>query len=48
MAFERVGPEGEEALEKDLRAYLENANSAAPDRGLVIEPEYLRVIATRA
>src|SRR4029077_2135692 len=47
MAFERVGPEGEEALTADLRAYLEEANTAG-DRALVLEPEYLRVIATRA
>ena len=47
MAFERVGPEGEEALETDLRAYLEKNNTAG-DRGLVLEAEYLQVIATRA
>jgi SAM-dependent methyltransferase len=44
-AFERVGPEGEAALEADLRAFLEEANTS--DRALVIEPEYLQVIATR-
>jgi len=47
VAFERVGPEGEEALEADLRTYLEEAN-AAGDRALVLEPEYLQVVATRA
>jgi SAM-dependent methyltransferase len=47
VAFERVGPEGEEALEADLRAYLEDSNTAG-DRALVIEPEYLQVVATRA
>jgi ubiquinone/menaquinone biosynthesis C-methylase UbiE len=47
MAFERVGPEGEEALTADLRAYLEDANVAG-DRALVLEPEYLQVVATRA
>ena len=47
VAFERVGPEGEEALEADLRAYLEEANTAG-DRALVLEPEYLQVVATRA
>ncbi len=47
MAFERVGPEGEEALEADLRAYLERNNTAG-DRGLVLEAEYLQVVATRA
>lgn len=46
-AFEKVGPEGEEALTQDLRAMLTEANTAG-DRALVIEPEYLRVIATRA
>lgn len=47
MAFERVGPDGEQALEADLRAYLEEHN-AAGERALVLEAEYLRVIATRA
>lgn len=46
-AFERVGPEGEAALAADLRAYLEGANTAG-ERALVLEPEYLQVIATRA
>ncbi len=43
----RVGPEGEAALTADLRAFLEEANTAG-DRALVLEPEYLQVIATRA
>jgi SAM-dependent methyltransferase len=47
VAFERVGPDGEAALEADLRRFLEEANTAG-DRALVLEPEYLRVIATRA
>jgi hypothetical protein len=47
MAFDRVGPEGEEALEADLRAQLEKCNTAG-DRAFVIEPEYLQVVATRA
>jgi len=47
VAFERVGPEGEAALEADLRAFLEEGNTAA-DRALVLEPEYLEVVATRA
>jgi ubiquinone/menaquinone biosynthesis C-methylase UbiE len=47
MAFEKVGAEGEEALAADLRAFLEEANTAG-ERALVIEPEYLQVIATRA
>ena len=46
-AFEKVGPEGEEALAADLRTYLEEANTAG-ERALVIEPEYLQVVATRA
>ena len=47
VAFERVGPEGEAALEADLRKFLAEANTAG-DRALVLEPEYLQVIATRA
>ena len=47
VAFERVGAEGEEALTNDLRAYLEEANTAG-ERALVLEPEYLQVVATRA
>jgi ubiquinone/menaquinone biosynthesis C-methylase UbiE len=47
VAFERVGSEGQEALESDLRAYLEQANTAG-DRALVLEAEYLEIIATRA
>lgn len=47
VALERVGPEGEEALVADLRAVLEENNTAG-DRGLVLKPEYLQVIATRA
>jgi SAM-dependent methyltransferase len=45
-AFEKVGPEGAAALEADLRAYLEDVSS--DDRALVLEPEYLRVVAIRA
>lgn len=47
VAFERVGPDGEAALEADLRGFLAEVNTAG-DRALVIEPEYLQVIATRA
>ncbi|HEX7058788.1 MAG TPA: methyltransferase domain-containing protein [Solirubrobacterales bacterium] len=47
MAFERVGSEGEEALAADLIAFLEASNTAG-DRALVLEAEYLRVIATKA
>jgi len=46
-AFERVGPDGEAALEADLIGYLEQANTAG-DRALVTKSEYLQVIATRA
>jgi ubiquinone/menaquinone biosynthesis C-methylase UbiE len=46
-AYERVGPEGEQALTDDLRSFLEAANTAG-DRGMVLEAEYLEVVATRA
>lgn len=46
-AFDRVGPDGEAALEADLRSQLERANTAG-NGALVLEPEYLQVIATRA
>ena len=45
-AFDKVGPEGAPALEADLRAYLEEVNTN--ERALVIEPEYLQVVAIRA
>lgn len=45
-AFEKVGPEGEEALSADLRAWLEEENVAG-EKGLVIEPEYLEAIARK-
>jgi SAM-dependent methyltransferase len=45
-AFEQVGPEGAPALEADLRDYLENVRGDSP--ALVIEPEYLQVVAVRA
>jgi len=47
VAFERVGPEGEEALAEDLRSLVEKNNTAG-DRALVLRPEYIEVIATRA
>jgi hypothetical protein len=47
VAFERVGPEGEAALEADLRDYLNEYNTDG-ERALVLEPEYLQVVATRA
>jgi len=46
-AYEKVGPEGEAALTVDLRTLLEESNTAG-DRALVLEPEYLQVVATRA
>jgi ubiquinone/menaquinone biosynthesis C-methylase UbiE len=45
-AFEKVGPDGAEALEADLRAFLEEVNTN--ERALVLEPEYLQVVAIRA
>jgi ubiquinone/menaquinone biosynthesis C-methylase UbiE len=46
MAFERVGPEGEEAFAADLRAFAERNNL---DRTtLVIVGDYLEVVATKA
>ena len=46
-AYEAVGPAGEAALTADLKAFMEAANTAG-DRALVMEPDYLQVIATRA
>jgi SAM-dependent methyltransferase len=46
MAFEKVGPEGAVALEADIRGYLDDVN--ASERALVLEPEYLQIVATRA
>jgi len=46
-AYEAVGEEGEEALTADLREVLDKLN-AGGDRALVLEPEYLQVLATRA
>lgn len=47
VALERVGPEGEEALAEDVRAVVERGNTAG-ERALVLKPDYLQVIATRA
>lgn len=47
VAFERVGSEGEAALEADLRTYLEQNNTGG-DRGMILKPEYLQVVATKA
>lgn len=46
-AYERVGPEGEGELTDDLRSFLAGANTAG-DRAMVLEAEYLQVLATRA
>ncbi len=46
-AYERVGSEGEQALTDDLRSFLEGANTAG-DRAMVLEAEYLQIIATRS
>jgi SAM-dependent methyltransferase len=46
-AFEAVGPEGEQALRSDLEAVLEKLSVGGQD-ALVVEPEYLQVLATRA
>lgn len=45
-AYDKVGPEGEQALTDDLKAVLDDL-SVGGDRALVVEPEYLQVIATR-
>ncbi|HTR75917.1 MAG TPA: methyltransferase domain-containing protein [Solirubrobacterales bacterium] len=45
-AFDKVGPEGAPALEADMRAYLEEVNEN--ERALVLEPEYLQIVAIRA
>jgi len=47
LAFDRVGPDGEAALEADLREQLEKCNTAG-DRAFVLEPEYLQIVARRA
>lgn len=46
VAFERVGPEGAEALAGDLRELLEGANTDAET--LVVPSEYLEVVAVKA
>jgi SAM-dependent methyltransferase len=45
-AFETAGPEREEELASTLTEHLERS-SVGGDRGLVLEAEYLRVIATK-
>jgi ubiquinone/menaquinone biosynthesis C-methylase UbiE len=46
-AFERVGPDGEEALMADLEAWVGRHNRAG-DRAAVLESEYVEVVAVRA
>ena len=46
VAFERVGADGAEALETDLRALVDGANT--DDETVYIEGEYLEVVAVRA
>lgn len=46
VAFERVGPEGAEALTSDLRELLEGANTDAET--LAVPSEYLEVVAVKA
>jgi hypothetical protein len=46
-AYEQVGPEGEQALTDDLKQVLENLSTGG-SKALVVEPEYLQVVATRA
>lgn len=46
-AFETVGPEGEGELTADLERVLEDLSTGG-QRALVVEPEYLQVVATRA
>ena len=45
-AFDKVGPEGAAALEADIRSYLDDVNEN--ERALVLEPEYLQIVAIRA
>jgi SAM-dependent methyltransferase len=45
-AFDKVGPEGAPALEADIRAYLDSVND--DERALVLEPDYLQLVAIRA
>ncbi len=45
-AFDEVGPDGAPALEADLRDYLDEVN--ASERAMVLEPEYVQIVAIRA
>jgi SAM-dependent methyltransferase len=46
-AYDAVGPAGEASFTADMKTFLE-ANNTAGERALVIEPEYLEVVATKA
>jgi len=46
MAFDKVGPDGAPALEADIVGYLEDVNDN--EHALVLEPEYLQLVAIRA
>ena len=46
QAFEAVGPQGEEALARDLLAVNERFNRSG-DGTLVLANDYLEVVATR-
>jgi SAM-dependent methyltransferase len=46
-AFDAVGPAGEAALTADMKTFLE-ANNKAGSEALVLEPEYLEIVATKA
>ena len=46
-AYDKAGPENEQSLTADLKQVLENL-SVGGDRALVVEPEYLQVIAYRS
>jgi SAM-dependent methyltransferase len=45
-AFDKVGADGAAALQADVLGYLEDVNEN--DRALVLEPEYLQIVAVRA
>jgi len=46
VAFEKVGPDGAAALEADMLAFLNEMNEN--EQALVLEPEYLQLVAIRA
>ncbi len=46
LAFEAVGPQGEEALARDLLALVEQFNRSG-DETAILPSDYLEVVATR-